>query len=112
MKDAKGHGSNSRGGGDYAKSASGQPGYNPRVQGGGRMFGRQPTAAERAQNSQAVSDFAAKVALAQGGTKSGDVPVHSGARGLTPVQSENVPFVSRLGGHSFLDPHDPRARRK
>lgn len=31
--------------------------------------------------------------------------------GLTPVQSENAPFVSRLGkaaGHSYLDPHDPR----
>ena len=35
-----------------------------------------------------------------------------GRGGLTPVQSENAPFKSRLGaaaGHSFLDPHDPRA---
>jgi hypothetical protein len=33
---------------------------------------------------------------------------------LTPVQSENAPFHSRLGkaaGHSYLDPHDPRAKR-
>ena len=62
MKDAKGHGSEKRGGGDYAPSASGKPGYNPRVQGGGRMFGRQPTAAEKAANSanvKAFSNFAA-----------------------------------------------------
>ena len=32
---------------------------------------------------------------------------------LTPVQSENAPFKSRLGksaGHSYLDPHDLRAK--
>lgn len=36
----------------------------------------------------------------------------NGRGGKTPVQSENAPFVSRLGaaaGHSYLDPHDPRA---
>jgi hypothetical protein len=58
-KDAGGHGSESRGGGDYARSASGKPGYNPKVQGGLRMFGRQPTPAEAAANSQAVKNFSA-----------------------------------------------------
>jgi hypothetical protein len=31
---------------------------------------------------------------------------------MTPVQAENSPFKSRLSpraGHSYLDPHDPRA---
>ena len=66
-KDAKGHGSEGRGGGDYAKSASGQPGYNPRVQGGQRMFGRQPTSAEAAANSQAVKNFSAMAAAHSSG---------------------------------------------
>ena len=56
-KDAKGHGSESRGG-DYAKSASGKPGYNPMV-GGKRMFSRQPTTAEAAANSANVKAFSA-----------------------------------------------------
>jgi len=32
---------------------------------------------------------------------------------MTPAQSDNAPFKSRLGkaaGHSYLDPHDPRAK--
>lgn len=58
-KDAKGHGSESRGGSDYAKDASGKMGYNPKVQGGLRMFGRQPTSAEKTANSQAVKNFSA-----------------------------------------------------
>ena len=57
-KDKGGHGSEKRGGGDYAPSASGKPGYNPMV-GGKRMFGRQPTSAEAAANSQAVKNFSA-----------------------------------------------------
>jgi hypothetical protein len=57
-KDAKGHGSEKRGGGDYAPSASGKPGYNPMV-GGKRMFGRQPTPAEKAVNSANVKAFSA-----------------------------------------------------
>lgn len=35
----------------------------------------------------------------------------NGRGGMTPVQSENAPFKSRLGpqaGHSYLDPKDPR----
>lgn len=59
MKDAKGHGSEKHGGGDYAPSASGKPGYNPKVQGGLRMFGRQPTSAEAAANSASVKAFSA-----------------------------------------------------
>jgi hypothetical protein len=67
-KDAKGHGSEKRGG-DYAKDASGKPGYNPVMQGGQRMFGRQPTAAEKAANSanvKAFSNFAAAQNAPQG----------------------------------------------
>lgn len=30
---------------------------------------------------------------------------------MTPVQAENAPFKSSLGGHSYLDPHDPRAKK-
>jgi hypothetical protein len=57
MKDAKGHGSDKRGG-DYAPSASSKtPVYNPKVQGGKRMFGRQPTASEAAANSANVKAF-------------------------------------------------------
>ena len=59
-KDAKGHGSEKRGGSDYAPSASGKPGYNPMV-GGKRMFGRQPTPAEAAANSANVKAFSSFV---------------------------------------------------
>ena len=31
---------------------------------------------------------------------------HGGSQ--TPVQQENAPFKSRLGGKNYLDPHDPR----
>lgn len=85
-KDAKGHGSEKRGGGDYAPSASGKPGYNPVMQGGKRMFGRQPTATEAAANSQAVKNFSA---LAGGGQSN-----------VSPRQAA----MARLEGAGILQP--------
>jgi hypothetical protein len=75
MKDAKGHGSEARGGGDYARSASGKPGYNPKVQGGQRMFGRQPTPAEAAANSQAVKNFSALAGAHSSGIAQATAPI-------------------------------------
>lgn len=99
-KDAKGHGSDARGGGDSTT----------RTQSGRQMFGRKPSpgvqkqlgqmtqafsafagemhksgdpaaAHQAAVKAAGVSDTQAAGALAQGGPKSGAVPVHSGATG-------------------------------
>lgn len=91
-KDAKGHGSEKRGGG----------GYNPVMQGGQRMFGRQPTASERGQLSQMTKAFSAfagtmnkggsaddahaAATLAAGHPKSDASPVHPGAAGRSDYQ--------------------------
>ncbi len=32
----------------------------------------------------------------------------SNEHGMTPVQQENAPFKSKLGGKKYLDPNDPR----
>jgi hypothetical protein len=83
MKDKGGHGSEKRGGGDYAPSASSKtPVYNPKLQGGVRMFGRQPTAAESAANSQATKNFSA---LAAGAHSAGVQQV--GTKPMLPPES-------------------------
>lgn len=118
-KDAKGHGSNAKGGNSGPMAA---------------VYTAQKAAfANRGMNraaEQVQSDQEAARALASG-PKSAPAPVHDamkeshdrdaewvrqrGGKPIpTPAQSENSPFKSRLGrraGHSYLDPHDLRAKR-
>jgi hypothetical protein len=129
MKDAKGHGSDPKGGGTpgegSAKIVQRQtPTFPSRKAsyfdfspwGGGymRAGGHGPGAI--ALPSGHLADIqTGRVYSPSGDTAKALAEQHGiGTSHLTPVQSENAPFKSRLGpaaGHSFLDPHDPRARK-
>lgn len=96
MKDSKGHGSNGKGGADYDAR-----GYNPVMQGGKRMFGRQPTRAEAAANSASVKAFSAFAAshndkaaagtlAAPGHPKVAPPMVHPGASGRHDYNPDSV----------------------
>jgi hypothetical protein len=125
MKDQKGHGSNTRGMSvpdRHQHNIARDTVKNP-MKGAflGGMTAEQGEALLRGKfgySDSAVAalkgdDKAAAAKLREGaGPKSSAPPVHPA---MTPVQSENAPFTSRLGksaGHSYLDPHDPRAKGK
>jgi hypothetical protein len=101
-KDAKGHGSEKRGGGDYAPSASGKPGYNPMV-GGKRMFGRQPTPAEKAVNSanvKAFSAFAGAKNPYDGGPLVPGYTSHGAMRLQAAMRANSNPPIVEIPAHS------------
>jgi hypothetical protein len=109
MKDAFGHGSNGRGGSVNSRLRRPDIGLTQAARFSGRILNPNPAPTE---GQRAVNDLRNRLSNAAG-------PGHAaalvqGIRNLTPVQAENAPFQSRLSpraGHSFLDPHDPRAPR-
>jgi hypothetical protein len=126
MKDALGHGSNP---GTHAQGTAATPKLQRRhfeaIAAELKAKGASPDEVKAMAAKLATTNpgFRADffVAAATGGKynfkgpgKNGAAVARTAKRAMTPVQSENAPFKSRLGksaGHSYLDPHDPRARK-
>ena len=131
-KDAKGHGSDGRGGGSFdninaQRKAQGFKPMDEKRRGVmdflDYMHGEGPMPDVMKSvlgGGQPVGSNASAAATLASGPKSAPVGVHSGAAGRGDGSSgsgffrKETPSTSGLpksAGHSFLDPHDPRAKR-
>ncbi len=110
MKDAKGHGSDARGGSSI--QLLGPKKWIPRVPGSQSEHPSQlPSGAQGAKMIlNTISDSQARAALAQGGAKSAPVPVHSGAAG----RAEFGPFADAVAGfrEKYGPPRDLKAEAR
>jgi hypothetical protein len=136
-KDAKGHGSDARGGGSYHNINNNLrgPGKHVGYAAAGDVYHIQKSNGPKSnwysavqQNGNDVFSGKGLGAISQKLQERSDA-FHERAIGgasavaaqhgiptshLTPLQSENVPFKSRLSpaaGHSYLDPKDPRGKK-
>lgn len=102
-KDAKGHGSEKRGGGSY----------NPVTQGGKRMFGREPTAAEKGQLSQMTAAFAAFAGATNQGKGPGEAHTAAvaAAHGVQTSQLDKGAFRLQSHTHEIVSPGGEVAAR-